>query len=48
MTVEDLQYLDLAYAPPYSTAIDVPLIAGNVMTGDIRGKSCGCDPEGLE
>jgi NADPH-dependent 2,4-dienoyl-CoA reductase/sulfur reductase-like enzyme len=48
MTVEDLQYLDLAYAPPYSTAIDVPLIAGNVMTGDIRGRSCGCDPEGLE
>ena len=48
MTVEDLRYLDLAYAPPYSTAIDLPLIAGNVITGKIRGKSCRCDPEGLE
>lgn len=48
MTVEDLQYLDLAYAPPYSTAVDLPAIAGNIMTGDIRGKSCRCDSEGLE
>jgi NADPH-dependent 2,4-dienoyl-CoA reductase/sulfur reductase-like enzyme len=48
MTVEDLQYLDLAYAPPYSTAVDLPVIAGNVMNGDIRGKICRCDPEGLE
>ncbi|HEY5493481.1 MAG TPA: FAD-dependent oxidoreductase [Candidatus Anoxymicrobiaceae bacterium] len=48
MTADDLQYLDLAYAPPYSTAIDIPVIAGNIMSGKIRGGECGCGPQGLD
>lgn len=48
MTADDLQYLDLAYAPPYSIAIDVPIIAGNVMAGRIRTEECGCGPFGLD
>lgn len=48
LTANDLQYLDLAYAPPYSTAIDVPVIAGNLMTGKLRGRECSCGPDGLE
>ena len=48
MNANDLQYLDLAYAPPYSTAIDVPVIAGNLMTGKLYGKQCSCGPHGLE
>jgi CoA-dependent NAD(P)H sulfur oxidoreductase len=48
MSVDDLQYLDLSYAPPYSTAVDLPSVAGNIMVGDLRGKSCRCDTEGLE
>lgn len=48
MTADELQYADLAYAPPYSTAIDIPIIAGNLMTGELRGKLCSCSPEGLE
>ena len=47
MTADDLQYVDLAYAPPYSTAVDVPIIAANVMTAKIRGSGCGCDTHGL-
>jgi NADPH-dependent 2,4-dienoyl-CoA reductase/sulfur reductase-like enzyme len=48
LTAGDLQYLDLAYAPPYSTAVDVPIIAGNLMVGRIEGKTCSCGPYGLE
>jgi NADPH-dependent 2,4-dienoyl-CoA reductase/sulfur reductase-like enzyme len=48
MTAGDLQYLDLAYAPPYSTAVDVPIVAGNLMVGKIEGKTCSCGPYGLE
>jgi len=48
MTADDLQYLDLAYAPPYSTAVDVPVIAGNVMQGKLLGRTCHCSVEGLE
>ena len=48
MSADHLQYLDLAYAPPYSTAVDVPIIAGNLMAGKIEGKACSCDGEGLE
>jgi CoA-dependent NAD(P)H sulfur oxidoreductase len=48
MTAEELQYADLSYAPPYSTAIDVPIIAANLMTGKLQGKHCSCSPEGLE
>lgn len=48
MNADDLQYLDLAYAPPYSTATDVPIIAGNVLSGKISGKACSCTDFGLE
>lgn len=48
MTVDELQYLDLAYAPAYSTAIDSPLIIGNVMSGKIHGAGCSCDGHGLD
>jgi len=48
MTADHLQYLDLAYAPPYSTSVDIPVIAGNIMTGKIRGMECGCGPRGLD
>jgi NADPH-dependent 2,4-dienoyl-CoA reductase/sulfur reductase-like enzyme len=48
MTASEIQYLDLAYAPPYSTAIDVPIIAGNLMAGKVEGKACSCSGEGLE
>ena len=47
-TSNDLQYLDLAYAPPYSTAVDAPIVAGNLMTAKINGRPCACDSEGLE
>lgn len=40
LTVEDLENLDLAYAPPYSSAKDPVIIGGmiasNVMRGDLR------------
>lgn len=48
MTADDLQYLDLAYAPPYSTATDASIIAGNVLSGKIRGRGCSCNEFGLE
>ncbi len=48
MTADDLQYADLAYAPPYSTAIDVPIIAANLLTGKLQGKPCSCNPFGLD
>jgi pyruvate/2-oxoglutarate dehydrogenase complex dihydrolipoamide dehydrogenase (E3) component len=48
LNANDVKYLDLAYAPPYSTAIDVPIIAGNLMTGKLYGKECSCGPHGLE
>ncbi len=48
MSSEDLQYADLAYAPPYSTVVDVPGIAGNVMSSKLRGEVCRCDLSGLE
>jgi len=48
LTADESQYLDLAYAPPYSTAVDVPVIAANLMVGKIGGKACSCNGEGLE
>lgn len=48
LTADELQYLDLAYAPPYSTAVDAPIVAGNLMAAKLRGKPCLCTPEGLE
>jgi NADPH-dependent 2,4-dienoyl-CoA reductase/sulfur reductase-like enzyme len=48
LSVESLQYLDLAYAPPYSQPMDMPLIAGNVLSRKLKGMPCACDGEGLE
>ena len=48
MNARDVQNLDLAYAPPYSTAVDVPIISANVMIAEIEGKVCTCSAEGLE
>ncbi|MFH1151139.1 MAG: FAD-dependent oxidoreductase [Actinomycetota bacterium] len=48
LSADDLQYLDLAYAPPYSTAVDAAIIAGNLLSGAVYGKTCGCTPEGLD
>ncbi len=48
LSAEELQYLDLAYAPPYSTAIDPAIIAGNIICSKIHGKECACGPHGLE
>jgi NADPH-dependent 2,4-dienoyl-CoA reductase/sulfur reductase-like enzyme len=48
ITAADLQYVDLAYAPPYSTATDIPIIAGNLATGKLGGPGCSCDSNGLE
>jgi NADPH-dependent 2,4-dienoyl-CoA reductase/sulfur reductase-like enzyme len=48
LTAGDLQYLDLAYAPPYSPSMDAPIVAGNLMTSKIEGTICTCTDEGLE
>ena len=38
MTVEDLEQLDLAYAPPYSSAKDPAIMAGFVAANEWRGE----------
>ncbi len=48
MTVDEMRYLDLAYAPPYSTTLDVPIVAANVLAGKISGRECSCDWHGME
>lgn len=48
MTTDDLRYLDLAYAPPYSTAVDATIVAGNLLSGKIEGMPCSRTPEGIE
>jgi NADPH-dependent 2,4-dienoyl-CoA reductase/sulfur reductase-like enzyme len=48
MRAEDMRYLDLAYAPPYSTAMDIPVIAADVMASKLGGARCSCDSSGLE
>lgn len=48
MTVDEMQYMDLAYAPPYSTAIDSPIVIANIASGRIHGTECSCDGAGLD
>jgi len=48
MTAADMQYADLAYAPPYSIATDIPIIAANLAEGKLGGPGCSCDSSGLE
>jgi len=48
MTASDLTSLDLSYAPPFSEAMDLPIVAGNLAEAKILGKECTCSLEGLE
>ncbi|MFH1623831.1 MAG: FAD-dependent oxidoreductase [Pseudomonadota bacterium] len=47
-TFEDLQGLDLAYAPPYSPAIDPIIVAGNVLSNKSLGLLKGISAEDLK
>lgn len=46
--VEDLQNLDLAYAPPFSMALSSTIVAANVLMNKIEGRFEGIDPIGLK
>jgi NADPH-dependent 2,4-dienoyl-CoA reductase/sulfur reductase-like enzyme len=48
LTATDLTSLDLAYAPPFSTALDLPIVAGYLAEAKVLGKTCFCTVEGLE
>ena len=48
LTASDLASLDLAYAPPYSQALDIPIVAGTLAEAKVLGKTCSCNAEGLE
>ena len=48
LTASDLSSLDLAYAPPFSHPLDLPVVAGNLVEARILGRACSCNPEGLE
>lgn len=41
-TVKDIEELDLAYAPPYSHAIDMPITAANLLSAKLGGDICSC------
>ena len=47
MTVEDLEQLDLCYAPPFGSAKDVTIMAGFVAANAHRGTSAGASPLGV-
>ncbi len=48
LTASDLSSLDLAYAPPFSHPLDLPVVAGNLAESRILGRACSCNVEGLE
>lgn len=48
LTVEDLENLDLAYAPPYSSAKDPVIIAGFVAANILRGEINVIAPQDLK
>ncbi len=48
LTAGDLSSLDLAYAPPYSRPLDLPIVAGNLAEAKVLGRECSCTAEGLE
>jgi len=48
MTVEDLENLDLAYAPPYSSAKDPVIMAGFVASNTLRGEINLISPEAIK
>lgn len=43
-TVDQLAKLDLAYAPPFSTALGTTIVAANVMMNKLAGKFTGVGP----
>lgn len=47
LKVQDLEQLDLAYAPPYGSASDVVITAGGVAADALRGTGPGIEPEEL-
>lgn len=44
LTVEDLEQLDLVYAPPFGAAKDVAILAGFAAANALRGESPGLSP----
>ncbi len=48
LTSTDLSFLDLAYSPPYSHPLDLPVVAGNLAEARVMGRVCTCSTEGLE
>lgn len=48
MTVEDLEQLDLAYAPPFGAAKDPVVMAGMQQSNIIRGEIMSCTPAELD
>lgn len=44
MTAEDLSQLDLAYAPPFSPALDCLITAGNVLRNKLNGPAKSINP----
>ncbi len=48
LTASDLSSLDLAYAPPFSHPLDLPIVAGNLAEAKVLGKECTCAADGLE
>ena len=47
LCVEDLEHLDLGYAPPFGAAKDVSIIAGFIASNARRGSSPGITPQEL-
>ncbi|MCR4431669.1 MAG: FAD-dependent oxidoreductase [Tepidanaerobacteraceae bacterium] len=47
-TVEDMSKLDLAYAPPFSSAMSTTIVAANVARNKLLGKVDGISPLELE
>jgi len=45
LTLKDIEELDLAYAPPFSHAIDMPITAANLLSAKLGGEICACDPD---
>ncbi|OFW55521.1 MAG: hypothetical protein A2V52_07260 [Actinobacteria bacterium RBG_19FT_COMBO_54_7] len=48
LTANEMSNLDLAYSPPYSHPLDLPILAGNLGESKILGKTCSCNSTGLE
>jgi rhodanese-related sulfurtransferase len=48
MTVEDLEHLDLAYAPPFGSAADPVITAGQVAANVSRGEFVSVTPDELK